>query len=224
MRNPDEFQAAIIDYGMGNLFSVQRACEHAGINAVITADKELISGASAAILPGVGAFGNAMENLSKLDLIGPIKDFAASGKPFMGICLGMQLLFEESEEFGAYQGLGIFRGEVARFPGKEKIPEIGWNRVFFPGRASAGLAGGIFFSGINPGAYMYFVHSYYCCPADKELIVSETEYDGVKYCSSIAKDNVFAVQFHPEKSACDGLKLYENWAKQIKTNGVLNEN
>lgn len=209
MRRACDCQAAIIDYGMGNLFSVQRACEHAGINAVITSDKELISGASAAILPGVGAFGNAMENLSKLDLLGPIKDFAASGKPFMGICLGMQLLFEESEEFGAYKGLGIFRGKVARFSGKEKVPEIGWNRISFPG---CGSAEGTFFSGINPGAYMYFVHSYYCCPADKELIVSETEYDGVKYCSSIAQGNVFAVQFHPEKSARDGLKVYENWA------------
>ncbi len=215
----NSFKVAIIDYEMGNLFSVKHACEFVGLHPVITTNKNEIFDADAAILPGVGAFGDAMMNLKKLDLIQPIRDFIASKKPFLGICLGMQLLFDESEEFGIHQGLGVIKGNVLKFPTKNmkgqqvKVPQIGWNQVFFNNNAN-----GIFspLKDIQNGEFMYFVHSFYVNPANKQSIYTSTIYEGIDYCSSVLQDNIFACQFHPEKSAAEGIKIYTNWVKIIK--------
>ncbi len=204
----------IIDYQISNLFSVQHACEYLGLEAEISSDKKKLLASEAAILPGVGAFGDAMQNLQKLDLIGPIKEFIASGKPFMGICLGLQLLFSESEEFGSHEGLNIIPGKVVKFPAKNKaeqrvrIPQIGWNQIYEPKKgkwAHTPLAA------LPNREFMYFVHSYYVSPTDKEVVLSLTDYQGIEYCSSLFQDNIFAAQFHPEKSGAEGVKIYRDW-------------
>ncbi|MDP2939782.1 MAG: imidazole glycerol phosphate synthase subunit HisH [Candidatus Omnitrophota bacterium] len=209
---------SIIDYGMGNLFSVNQACSHVGIQARITAKKEDILNSDAAILPGVGAFGDAMLNLEKLGLISPILDFVKSAKPFMGICLGMQLLFSESEEFGIHKGLNIIPGRVVRFTNnskeKAKVPQVGWNRISNPS-SKRNLWQESPLSGINKGEFMYFVHSFYCIPENKEIILSNSKYSGTEYASSILVKNIFASQFHPEKSGNCGLKIYKNFKKTI---------
>lgn len=197
---------------------MKHACEHLGLKVEVTSDKDKLLKSDAAILPGVGAFGDAMHNLQKLDLIGPIKEFIAAGKPFMGICLGMQLLFSQSEEFGNYNGLDIIPGKVAKFPSKNsegklvKIPQIGWNQIKEPEK---GKWQGSPLEGLNNEEFMYFVHSYFAAPDDQSVILSQTDYLGIVYCSSVFKDNVFATQFHPEKSGQEGMKIYSNWAKSI---------
>jgi len=212
---------AIIDYKMGNLFSVFHACENVGLNPKISSDPKILKESDAAILPGVGAFGEAMETLEKLDLIKPIKEYIDTGKSFMGICLGFQLLFSESEEFGLHKGLGIFEGMVKKFSitsingGNVKIPQIGWNQIYNYGN-SWELSPLV---GIDEGEYMYFVHSYYVEPVDDKIKMTKTIYECFEYCSSINKGNVFATQFHPEKSAKEGLKIYKNWARQINNRG-----
>lgn len=201
---------AIVDYQLSNLFSVKNACSYVGLNPIITCDKIEIINADAVILPGVGAFGDAMKNLKKLGLINPIKKFISSGKPFMGVCLGMQLLFSESEEFGAHRGLNIVKGTVVKFfnrSKKIKVPQIGWNRIYSktnnwgksPLRNSAN------------NEYMYFVHSYFVKPKEKSSILTYTNYEGIEYCSGIFYKNIFATQFHPEKSGKEGIKIYANW-------------
>ncbi|MGE4352877.1 MAG: imidazole glycerol phosphate synthase subunit HisH [Oscillospiraceae bacterium] len=204
---------AIIDYQISNLFSVQHALQYVGLNSVITSDKNKVIHADAAVLPGVGAFGDAMNNLDNLDLIQPIKDFISSGKPFMGICLGLQLLFTESEEFGKHQGLCVVPGIVRKFafdtvPGERiaKVPQIAWNRIH---RASQKWEGTELDS-LTDGEYMYFVHSFYVVPDSKRDIMSTTEYGGLNFCSSIKRNNVFAAQFHPEKSSRAGIKILNN--------------
>lgn len=210
---------AIIDYRAGNLFSVLHACSYVGLDAEITSDKSKILSADGVILPGVGAFGEAMDNLKKLDLISPIKDAIQADKPFLGICLGLQLLFSESEEFGIFQGLDIIKGRVVKFPPKNKqgqlvrVPQIGWNKIY----SADNLWKDSPLSGLNEGEFMYFVHSYYVCPEARENILSLASYEGIEYCSSVVKNNLFACQFHPEKSASEGIKIYQNWAKQVKT-------
>jgi len=200
---------AIIDYGMGNLFSVAHACKTVGLDAIITAEKTELRKADALIFPGMGAFGDAMENLKKLDLISPIKDFVQSGKPFMGLCLGMQLLLTESEEFGKHTGLNLIEGSVKKFQTKkEKVPQIGWNHIQQPSALSWVKTP---FSSIKNNEFMYFVHSYYVTPEDEKIILATTTYADQTYCSSILKNNIFATQFHPEKSAEEGLKIYKNW-------------
>lgn len=207
---------------MGNLFSVEQACVHTGLKAIIASNPRDISLAAGVILPGVGAFGDAMNALKHLKLIRPILDFIATGRPFMGICLGMQLLFTESEEFGKHKGLAVIPGRVVRFPGsdknnwKEKVPEVGWNSIRMPSHVPGRGWTGTLLDGISDGAYMYFVHSFYCLPYDKGCVISVTEYANVRYCSSIACGNIFACQFHPEKSAEAGLKVYRNWAKMMQ--------
>lgn len=209
---------AIIDYGMGNLFSVQNACIHTDLEPVVTSNKKKILGSDGVILPGVGAFGRAMSNLKALDLIDPIKQFIKSGNPFMGICLGMQLLFSESEEFGDNRGLGIIDGTVRKFPQKNfekkriKIPQIGWNRIFKTAQKSNALV----LNNIRDGELMYFVHSYYVDLFEIDSTLTTTRYEDVSYCSSLLKDNIFATQFHPEKSAKAGIRVYRNWAQIIK--------
>lgn len=204
---------------MGNMFSVQHACASVGLSSHITSQPDEILKADAAILPGVGAFAEAMDNLKWLDLVGCIMDFIASGKPFMGVCLGMQLLFTESEEFGMHEGLGIVDGSVLRFPSldrkerKLKVPQIGWNRIRIPTHCIARKWDGTPLDGLEDGAYMYFVHSYYAFPQSSSVVLSTTEYGGVEYCSSLKMGNLFATQFHPEKSARHGIAIYRKWAE-----------
>lgn len=222
MADKREVAVAIIDYEAGNLFSVQHACKTVGLDCRITNKPDEVTNADALILPGVGAFGDAMNSLRILDLIQPLKDFAASGKPFLGICLGMQLLFSESEEFGNVKGLNIVEGRVTRFPEinengeKVKIPHIGWNRIYNPSGKNGWS--GTELEHIVDGEFMYFIHSFYACPNSKDQILSLTNYEGIEYCSAVKKNNIFAIQFHPEKSAGEGIKIYRNWATAVKEN------
>ncbi|MDH5543259.1 MAG: imidazole glycerol phosphate synthase subunit HisH [Nitrospinota bacterium] len=195
---------AIVDYEMGNLRSVQKGFEKVGAEAIITRDISVIESASGVVLPGVGAFTVCMENLEKYGLITPIKSFIESGKPFLGICLGLQLLFEESVEFGNCKGLGLIKGKVRKFPADEmKVPHMGWNSVDIS-RDSRLL------EGIHDGTYFYFVHSYYVDP-EEDVSIATTDY-GFNFVSAVEKGNIFATQFHPEKSQAEGLKILENFA------------
>ncbi|HBG47509.1 MAG TPA: imidazole glycerol phosphate synthase subunit HisH [Deltaproteobacteria bacterium] len=210
-------KVAIVDFGLGNLFSVKLACETAGLDHEITNDRRVIERSDAMILPGVGAFGEAMATLESHGLVTCIMDFIASGRAFLGICLGMQLLMSESEEFGRHKGIGFIDGRVVRFNnlnGEElvKVPQIGWNRIFSEGQRWEETH----LNGIPDGAYMYFVHSYYAIPSDPRNVLSVTDYGGRRYCSGVSKDNVTAFQFHPEKSGVQGIKIYTNWALNIK--------
>jgi glutamine amidotransferase len=202
---------AIVDYGMGNLRSVEKGLARTGVATRVTSDPGEIRGARGVVLPGVGAFGACMENLRARGLDDTIRDVVASGKPFLGICLGLQLLFEESEEFGPVRGLGILPGKVVRFAGPDvdglKIPQMGWNRLKIR-RPVAELAG------LAPDPFVYFVHSYYVVPADPELTVASTEY-GIEFTSAVARANVFACQFHPEKSQAVGLAILENFVARV---------
>jgi glutamine amidotransferase len=202
---------AIIDYDMGNVRSVQKAFEVVGHRAVITRKPQVIADASHVVLPGVGAFGDCMRNLESYGLIDPIHASIASGKPFLGICLGLQLLFTESEEFGSHTGLNVIPGKVVRFQPKTtedgldalKIPHIGWNAIRIK-KPSPIL------EGLSDSCYMYFVHSYYVAPDRDDVVCTATDY-GDPFVSSVAKDNVFACQFHPEKSQTGGLRMLRNF-------------
>ncbi len=218
-------KAVIIDINMGNLFSVKQACEHAGLEVVITSEPEKIKMSDAVILPGVGAFGDAMSFLREKNLITTIKEVIAEQKPFFGICLGMQLLMSESEEFGKHQGLDIIQGRVIRFAERNqtgtrvKVPQVGWNQVYMSETFKKDPQK-CYLSDLSDGEYMYFVHSFYVVPKDNNVVAMETIYEGMRYCSGLVKDNIFAVQFHPEKSADKGIKIYKNWAKFIKNNSL----
>ena len=199
----------IIDYGMGNLGSVSNACKFLGLDAdIITAPRQM-DNCRAIILPGVGAFGDCMAHLTEHGFVAPIQKWIVSGKPFMGICLGLQALFQTSEETLGVEGLGIFKGSVKRFriAPELKVPQIGWNAV------KQKQPGCPMFGNIDDGAYFYFVHSFYVAPEDKSIVAGETDY-GLKYCSAVWKDNVFAVQFHPEKSQAAGLQMLKNFGAQ----------
>ncbi len=198
---------AIIDYEMGNLRSVQKAFESVGHSAVITSDPAMLADAEKIVLPGVGAFRDAIAALHARKLVEPIRAAVERGKPFLGVCLGMQLLFDKSYEDGEHEGLGIVPGEVLRFrvPREFKVPHMGWNQVQFQRRPPV-------FDGVANGAYYYFVHSYYVSPKDPAVIATETDY-AQPFCSSIWRDNVYAVQFHPEKSQAAGLRLLKNFAE-----------
>jgi glutamine amidotransferase len=207
-----------VDYSLGNLFSVKHACEHVGMQATITNDRQTILQADAVLLPGVGAFGDAMETLSDLDLITVLQDIAVSPKPLVGICLGIQLLMTESFEFGRHRGLGIIEGTVVRFdnpregPQTLKVPEICWNRI-----TQRGPWEGTLLDGVPNEAHMYFVHSYIAQPQDPAVVLSTTRYGDVEFCSSLRKGTVFACQFHPERSGTVGLKMYQNLAAQLRS-------
>ena len=201
---------AIIDYGMGNLRSVQKAFERIGHAAFITSEPESLKSASGVVLPGVGAFGKAMENLAAAGFVEAILEEIARGKPFLGICLGMQLLLDESEERFSEdepfpKGLGVIRGRVRRFPEGLKVPQIGWNRLHQTCESRL-------FRGIEDGAYVYFVHSYYVDPEDSSVVSTTTDY-GVTFASSLEKGRVMAVQFHPEKSSRVGLSILKNFGE-----------
>ncbi len=198
---------AIIDYDAGNLKSVEKALLSLGEETVITRDPAVIQAADKAILPGVGAFGDAMQNLRNFGLVDVIRDFAASGKPFLGICLGLQLLFEHSEESPGAEGLGILKGDILRIPPCEglKIPHMGWNSLDI-------TKGAKLFQGIDQGAYVYFVHSYYLKAADESIVAASTNYSTTIH-ASVESGNVFACQFHPEKSSSTGLHILKNFAE-----------
>lgn len=198
---------AIIDYGMGNLRSVQKGFERAGHEAVITNDAAVVASASRVVLPGVGAFEDAIAELRRRHLVGPVSEAIASGRPFLGICLGLQLLFETSYENGEHEGLGILPGKVVRFdlPQGYAIPHMGWNSLRF-------LRKPPIFEGVSEGAYFYFVHSYYVVPADPGLVAVETDY-GPPFCAAVWRKNLVATQFHPEKSQRDGLRVLKNFAE-----------
>ncbi len=196
---------AIIDYGMGNLRSVSKAFEAVGHQAVVTRDVRVIGNASHVVLPGVGAFGDCMANINQYGLVEPIHAAIRSGKPFLGICLGLQVLFSESEEFGPHKGLDIIPGKVRRFAAGPalKVPHIGWNQVHLQRTCPL-------FDGIADGAEWYFVHSYFVEPGDKRVAATTTTY-GISFVSSVWKDNIVACQFHPEKSQAVGLRLIKNF-------------
>ena len=198
---------AILDYGMGNLRSVQKALERVGHEAVVTGDPARVAAAAKVVLPGVGAFETCMAELKRRDLVRPVLDAVDSGKPFLGICLGLQLLFEVGYENGQHEGLGVLPGKVVRFdlPKGLTVPHMGWNQLAI--RRPAPIL-----DGLAEGAYVYFVHSYYVVPTDASVIATETDYGG-PFCSMIWRDNVYATQFHPEKSQTVGLRILKNFAE-----------
>jgi glutamine amidotransferase len=210
---------AVIDYGMGNLRSVQKALEKIGSRAIIANTPRQVLDASSVILPGVGAFAKCMNNLEKLGLVDSIYRAIEAGKPFLGICLGLQILFTESEEFGNPKGLDIIKGRVVRLPTnlagtdsnnskpkvRLKVPHMGWNSLKFRKRATV-------YEHIDDGSYLYFVHSFYVVPEDENIISTTTTY-GIEFTSSIWKDNIIAMQFHPEKSQKLGLQILKNFSE-----------
>ena len=196
---------AIIDYDAGNIKSVQKALQYLGQEAVLTRDREVILSADRTVLPGVGSFGDAMEKLKGYGLSEVVREFAATGKPFLGICLGLQLLFEESEESPGVQGLGLLKGKIRRIPEGEgrKVPQIGWNDISIHPDSRL-------FRGIPDHSYVYFVHSYYLEAADRKEVAATTEY-GVSIDAAVEAGNVYACQFHPEKSSDVGLGILKNF-------------
>jgi len=200
---------AVIDYGAGNLQSVVKAFHFIGSDVCITGDKEKLMAADAVVLPGVGSFGDAMDCLQKSNLVNPVIDFIKTNKPFLGICLGLQLLFEESEECPGVQGLGVLKGKICKIPAKQglKIPHIGWNSLDI--QQHDGL-----FQGLEQNPYVYFVHSYYLKAQERETVSSTTSY-GVTIDASVRSGNLFATQFHPEKSGETGLKMLRNFVSLI---------
>ncbi|HHL39827.1 MAG TPA: imidazole glycerol phosphate synthase subunit HisH [Deltaproteobacteria bacterium] len=203
---------AVIDYSMGNLRSVAKGLERVGAQARITRDPRVMAEASHLVLPGVGAFRDCMRKLDEYGLIDPLLRAIESGKPFLGICLGLQLLFEESLEFGRHKGLGLFKGRVTRFPSplmedstELKVPHMGWNDI-------SKVRENPLLEGIPDGTYFYFVHSYYCVPDEPDITLATTDY-GVRFVSAVARDNITACQFHPEKSQQAGLRVLENFSR-----------
>ncbi len=196
---------AIVDYGMGNLGSVANALESLEIPCEITDDVNKLEAADGLVLPGVGAFGDAVNNLRAASLLDLIRRWIAADRPFLGICLGLQLLFDESEEAGALEGLGVLRGRVLRFNVPLKIPHMGWNQIHIKQRTPI-------LEGVPDGGYVYFVHSYYVEPADETVVATTTDY-GIEFVSSVARGNLFACQFHPEKSQVIGLTMLRNFGR-----------
>jgi glutamine amidotransferase len=203
----------IIDYGMGNLRSVQKAFELQGFDACLSSDPADIAAADKLVLPGVGAFRDCIAQLRDGGFVGPLMAHVEAGKPLLGICVGLQLLFSESHEFGRHQGLGIIPGKVVRFPdhmrqgGEElKVPHMGWNDLRI--RRPAPI-----FKGFESGSFVYFVHSYYAQPEDPQVVAAETTYGDVTFCAALWRDNVMATQFHPEKSQAVGLEIIKNFGE-----------
>ena len=197
-------KTVIVDYGMGNLRSVEKAFEKAGARVIVSSRPADVRGAEKLVLPGVGAFSHAMRELKKRGLAGPIRQKIAEGAPYLGLCLGLQLLFESSEE-GPEKGLGVLAGKVRKFRGKMKIPHMGWNSLEL--RDGCPL-----FKGVRPGDHFYFVHSFYAEPKDGRNVAARTSY-GKRFCSAVWKDNIFATQFHPEKSQDCGARIIRNFVK-----------
>jgi imidazole glycerol-phosphate synthase subunit HisH len=201
---------AIVDYGMGNLKSVEKGFKKVGIDAVVTSEPGVVDNAGAVVLPGVGAFQDCIRNLTDRSLTEAVVSSINKGKPFLGICLGLQVLFSESEEFGSCRGLDIFKGRVVRFREGLKVPHMGWNTVKIVNRAPI-------LSDIEDNEFFYFVHSFYVVPEDRNIIATTTDY-GKTFTSMIWKDNIFATQFHPEKSQGLGLKILSGFGKFAEKN------
>lgn len=199
---------AIIDYGMGNLRSVQKGFEKMGVDAAVVGKPEQVDGARGVVLPGVGAFADAMTNLHSSGMDEAVHRAVEAGKPFLGICLGQQLLFEASEEWGLTKGLGIFRGRVRRLPDGLKVPHMGWNQAEIQ-RPDPLI------EGVPQSSSFYFVHSYYVDPEAQEVVLTRTEY-GIPFASIVGRDNVYGIQFHPEKSSGMGLKILENFGRMVE--------
>jgi len=209
---------AIIDYGMGNLRSVEKGFQKVGVDVTVTNKPDIVKSASAVVLPGVGAFKDCMRELTNLDLTGAVVDAIKKGKPYLGICLGLQVLFSESEEFGTCKGLDVLRGKVVKFDFQPstlnaqrstlKVPHMGWNEIKIQKDSPL-------FRGIPDRSYFYFVHSYYVVPDDTSVNAATTDY-GIEFTSSAWKDNIFAVQFHPEKSQAAGLQLLRNFGEIVR--------
>tara|TARA_B110000908_G_scaffold148110_1_gene180357 strand:+ start:59 stop:703 length:645 start_codon:yes stop_codon:yes gene_type:complete len=204
----------IIDYKVGNLFSVKQACDSVGIKSKISSDLKEINSADGLILPGVGAFNEAMKNLNDLGISSVLKKRVGDKIPLFGVCLGLQLLFTESEEFGTGLGLDFIPGTIKKFPNsfkgnKMKVPHVAWNTISRKNIEWEKTP----FSNLTNDQYMYFVHSFYVDPSENSCVLSETNYNGKFFCSSLLVNNIFATQFHPEKSGEKGLKIYKNWAK-----------
>jgi glutamine amidotransferase len=195
----------IVDYGAGNLYSVARAVESQGVRPLVTTTPRYLDEADGLIVPGVGAAEDTMANLRSRGLVEPIRDYIASGRPFLGVCMGPQALFDVSEEGGEHECLGVLPGRIVRLPEGQKVPHMGWNRV-------RQVRAHEIFNGIADGSYFYFVHSYYPQPEDPSVVIGETEY-GVPFASVVARDNVVATQFHPEKSGEMGLRMYGNFLR-----------
>ena len=205
---------AIVDCGVGNLRSVQKALERVGATAVVTANPAALNVACGLVLPGVGAFGDAMDRLRAQRLVDPILRHVTQGKPLLGICLGMQLLFDQSEEMGSHRGLGLLPGRVVRFPeGNRRVPHIGWNRLLL-----ARSNGGALLTGIADRSYAYFVHSYHAIPQEPTDVLATTEY-GLEFASLVGRGAVFGAQFHPEKSQEVGLGMLANFAHLVNEQG-----
>jgi glutamine amidotransferase len=222
MPDASRHQVAIVDYRLGNLYSVKHACTHAGLNATITSSGAEILKADAVILPGVGAFGDAMATLHSLDLVSVLRDFVASSRPLLGVCLGQQLIMTESHEFGHRKGLGLIEGDVVKFERPHegermlKVPHIGWNGVHRIAAADgADPWNRTLLEGLADGEPMYFVHSYFVRPSAAEVWLATSEYGGVRFCSAVQHQNVMACQFHPERSGPEGLKVYRNLAARL---------
>jgi glutamine amidotransferase len=199
---------AIIDYGMGNLRSVEKGFQKVGIDAVVITNPQAIDNAQAVVLPGVGAFRDCMRNLEQMSMTEPIVKSIQKGKPFLGICLGLQVLFTESEEFGICKGIGVLKGRVVKFQTGLKVPHMGWNNVKIVQRPPI-------FDGIHDESFFYFVHSFYVVPQDINVIATTTDY-GVTFTSMVWKENIFATQFHPEKSQEIGLMVLKNFGDFVK--------
>ncbi len=212
-------KVVIIDYKLGNLFSVKQACDTVGMNAIVSSERVDIINADALVLPGVGAFNEGMSNLRHLDLETAIKEKIANDTPLFGICLGQQMLFSESEEFGAGKGLNLIPGVIRKFPadlnGKVvKVPHISWNKIYAAQQNWENTP----LVELEENDFMYFIHSYFVKPENDSCILTLTNYDGIEFCSAVAYKSIFATQFHPEKSAAKGLSIYKNWAQ---TNNLL---
>lgn len=231
MVNHSQTTVAIVDYGLGNLFSVKHACERVGLRAVVTSNSDAILAGDGILLPGVGAFGDAMQCLERLNLTSTLRAAACAGKPLVGICLGMQLLMTVGNEFGRHRGLGILPGEVIRFNepqgprGTLKVPQVGWNTIHKATVASSDIDSwrDTPLSGLPDGTAMYFVHSYHVVAEDREMILSTTRYGDSEFCSSIRHRNVVGMQFHPERSGLAGLKIYHMTAEFIRKNQIAKE-
>ena len=203
---------SVVDYGVGNLHSVAKALEKVGAKTRVTSDWHDVASSDGVVLPGVGAFKDSMDAMHRSDLAKAIQAFIASGKPFLGVCVGLQMLFSESEEFGVSKGLDVFKGRVVKFPEGHKVPHMGWNQISIKKDSNPLL------KGLKEGDYLYFVHSYYVVPEDKAIIAAQTNY-GVDFTCMVWEKNVFGTQFHPEKSQTVGLRIYENFK-----NLVVNKN
>lgn len=200
-------QVLIIDYGVGNLRSVEKAFAATGCDAIVTADENVLRNAQRLVLPGVGAFAACMKALNERSFDRLVREKAREGTPLLGVCVGMQLLFDESDEFGATSGLGLLRGRVRRFENDLVVPHVGWNRIHQKREH-------VLFDGIDDGSFCYFVHSFYCEPTDETVVAGETEY-GVRYASVVAEKNICGVQFHPEKSQDVGLRMLKNFGQDF---------